>query len=155
MYTRPLIILMKPLGLILQEVVYLISKYIGISIINVGGNLFGILGRSIKRAIPFIKSLILPELGNFTKNFTEDISQNIPPKQSIKSNLKKSVKNVGKKILRGGGGGKVKRKVGSKKNGKRVNNGKLLENHKKYVKRGAEGKCDFMEDDIFSSEKYV
>ena len=120
-----------------------------------GGNLFGILGRSIKRAIPFIKSLILPELGNFTKNVMEDISQNIPPKQSIKSNLKKSVKNVGKKILRGGGGGKVKRKVGSKKNGKRVNNGKLLENHKKYVKRGAEGKCDFMEDDIFSSEKYV
>ena len=52
--------------------------------------------------IPFIKSLILPEIGNFTKNLMDDISQNISPKQSIKSNLKKSVKNNGKKIIRGG-----------------------------------------------------
>ena len=121
-----------------------------------GGSLFGILGRSIKRAIPFVKSLILPELGNFTKNVMDDISQNVSPKQSIKSNFKKSVKNVGKKIIRGGGDGKVKRKVVTKKKAKRVNRGKVVKKpQKKYVKKGVGGKCDFMQDDIFSSEKYM
>ena len=115
-----------------------------------GGSLFGVLGRSFKSAIPFIKSLILPEIGNFTKNLMDDISQNISPKQSIKSNLKKSVKNVGKKIIRGGNV-LQKNKMNTKKNIKK----KVSSAGKKWKKKKQVNKCGFIKNDIFSNEKYL
>ena len=84
----------------------------GINDINVyqqrGGSLFGVLGRVFKKALPFLKSLIFPEVGNFTKNIVDDMKQNVPFKQSVRKNVIKSGKNVGRKIMYGGTKQKVK-----------------------------------------------
>ena len=34
-----------------------------------GGSLFGILGGLFKRVIPFLRSILLPEVGNFVKKY--------------------------------------------------------------------------------------
>ena len=68
-----------------------------------GGSLFGVLGRVLKSSIPFLRSVILPEFGGFVKNVTDDVSNNLPIKSSLKRNLMNSAKNVGKRVVRGGG----------------------------------------------------
>ena len=80
-----------------------------------GGSLFGILGSIIKRSIPFLKNFILPEAGNFAMNLAKDINENVPVKTSIKQNLVDSVKNIGKKVMRGGKKQKKGRKTKSSK----------------------------------------
>ena len=42
-----------------------------------GESLFGIIGGLFKSAIPFLRSILLPEVGNFMKKETHDIFQKI------------------------------------------------------------------------------
>ena len=48
-----------------------------------GGNLFGVLGGLVRRALPFLKRIVLPEVGNFVQNVSNDYAQNIPFKQTL------------------------------------------------------------------------
>lgn len=111
-----------------------------------GGSLFGILGGMFKRAIPFLKSIILPEIGNLVKNITHDISHNIPARQSFKNNVVTSVKNVGSRIVRGG-----RRNSKSKKKVKSVKKKIVKKKRKKKIIRK---NCGMKGKDIFTSGLY-
>ena len=93
-----------------------------------GGSLFGILGGMFKKAIPFLKNILLPEVGNFVKNITQDISQNIPSRESFRNNFSSSAKNIGSRIMRGG-----KRKTKTKQKQKNIK--KKIHKNKKKTKR--------------------
>ena len=80
-----------------------------------GGSIFGIIRSIAKTAIPFLKHMILPELGNFTQQVASDAANNIPMGLSLKRNLKQSARNLGKRIVRGGGKKTKKSKTVSKK----------------------------------------
>ena len=88
-----------------------ISKGAGLSDIRVykphhyvrGGSIFSFLSGVFKRAIPFLRGIMLPELNEFTRNFTTDVENNVPLRDNLKRNLIKSAKNVGKRIVKGGG----------------------------------------------------
>ena len=82
---------------------------------NKGGSIFGVLGAIAKKALPFLRGLILPEVGNFVKNITEDVSNNVPVKKSLKSNAAKSVKNVGRRIFTSKNKGKPVKKNNARK----------------------------------------
>ena len=111
-----------------------------------GGSLFGILGGLIRKSLPFIKSIIAPEFGNFMKNVVEDVDNNVPLKSSVRKNIIKSSRNVGKRIIRGGGG--------SKKQIKR----KKINNKRKSNKKKSKGKKNMKNDkyhsDIFTINRY-
>ena len=77
-----------------------------------GGSLLGILSGFAARALPFLRSIILPEIGNFTKNVTSDYGNNIPMKQSLKRNAVSSGKNIARKLM----GGSRKHNISKKKN---------------------------------------
>ena len=81
---------------------------------NTGGSLFGLLSGVVRKAIPFLRGMIFPELPNFASNVMQDFNNNVPIKKNIKSNLIKSARNITNKIVRGG-----KRK--NRKNIKRKN----------------------------------
>lgn len=99
-----------------------------------GGSIFGFIRTLAKNALPFVKRLILPEIGNFAKNVTDDLANNVPIKQSMRRNIISSGKNIGSRII---GAGKNKKKTSKKKSVKKT---------KKRPKR-----C---KNDIFSSGKY-
>ena len=113
-----------------------------------GGSLFGILGGLFKRAIPFLRSILLPEVGNFVKNVTHDISQKIPSRESLKNNLLSSARNIGSRIVRGGG----KRKTKSKQKRKNNKKGVIKKNKKKKKKNKTH--CGVKRKDVFSSGAY-
>ena len=71
-----------------------------------GGSFLGVLTGVIKKALPFLRGLILPEARNFTKNVMADLGNNVPVKKSFKKNLIQSAKNLGKRVV---GGKKLKR----------------------------------------------
>ena len=102
-----------------------------------GGSLFGILGNVFKRTIPFLRSFLLPEVGNFAQNLIGDVGRNVPIKDSLKRNLISSGKNVAQKIVRGGG----KRRVNRKKTIKRKIKKKVVSDGKK---------CGYDASDIFN-----
>ena len=104
-----------------------------------GGSIFGVLGGLLRKSLPFIKSIIAPEFGNFVQNMTDDVSRNIPLKKSMKANLLKSTKNLGKRIMRGAG-----RSKSTKKKKKTVK-------PKKKKKDSNNKSCHA---DIFTSNKY-
>lgn len=82
-----------------------------------GGSIFGIIRSIAKTAVPFLKRMILPELGNFTQQVVSDAANNIPMGLSLKRNLKQSARNLGNRIVRGGSRKKSKKsKTVSKKN---------------------------------------
>jgi len=64
-----------------------------------GGSLLGVLSRVFQRTIPFFKNLIIPEIGNFTKNVADEYSTGVPLRHSLKRQGIKSVKNIGRKII--------------------------------------------------------
>ena len=66
-----------------------------------GGNIFGVVGNLFRKAFPIIKSLILPELGTFSKNLTHDYGENGNFRNSLKKNLINSGKNIGRRIIGG------------------------------------------------------
>lgn len=83
-----------------------------------GGSVFGLIRSLAKTAFPILKHLVLPEIGNFTQKVTSDIANNVSARDSLKRNLKQSARNLGKRIIRGGGGRRkknVKRKITQKK----------------------------------------
>ena len=99
----------------IQDINYFKPKYY-----SRGGSFFSILSSLARTALPFLRNYILPEAGNFTTNLINDSNNNIPLKTNVKKNLMKSVRNIGKRIVRGGGKRKsIKRKKcikGRKKN---------------------------------------
>ena len=67
-----------------------------------GGSLLGILSGVVGKALPFLRSFILPEIGNFAKNIAEDYGTNkISMKKTLKKNVITSGKNIAKKIMGG------------------------------------------------------
>ena len=102
-----------------------------------GGSIFGIIRSIAKTAIPFLKHMILPELGNFTQQIASDAANNIPMGISLKRNLKQSARNLGKRIVRGGGGRKTKK---SKTVSKKI---------KPSKKRKSKKQCDRKVRDLF------
>ena len=88
-----------------------------------GGSFFGILGNVVKRAIPFLRRIILPEVGNLVNNVSQDVSQNMPLRQSMRKNLVSAAKNVKNRLVRGGAKKKRKNSKKSKKN-KKIKTGK-------------------------------
>ena len=71
-----------------------------------GGSFFGVLSKVVRNAIPFLRSIILPEIGSLTKNITEDCGNHKPFKESLRANAISSGRNVARKIL----GGRKKKK---------------------------------------------
>ena len=137
-----------------------------------GGSLFGVLACVLKQSVPFLRSVILPEFGGVVKNVTEDVSNNIPFKSSLKQNLTSSAKNIGKRIVRGGGarGGGRRRRRGRVSGVKRLKRARASQNktvktRKKAGKRSSSKKSQTrrknkkkchpnMKNDIFNSDMY-
>ena len=118
-----------------------------------GGSFFGILGRVIKQTIPFIRKIVLPEIGGFVKNVADDVSNNLPIKSSMKRNLISSVGKVGKRIVRGGAK-KRKNKIKKNRSKKRT---KPSKSGRKTKKRGKKTnkRCNLnMTKDIFDNDIY-
>jgi len=107
-----------------------------------GGSFLGGLGRIVQRTIPFLKSIIVPEVGNFARNMTADYGHGIPLRQSLKKNGMTSVKNIGTALARKARGGKYKRL-------------KPVKNKKQGVKKKKKNNssCISVNNDIFSRSK--
>ena len=73
-----------------------------------GGSLLSVVGRFARYALPFIKSIVLPEVGNFAKNVSDDVSQGRNFRRALKQRGVESVVNVGKRVMRKARGGKKK-----------------------------------------------
>ena len=115
-----------------------------------GGSILGFLGRAFKYAIPFVKNLIMPEIGGFTNKVLDDVSQNVPLRESMKRNFKSSVKNIGRRVVRGGGKSR-KKPLKSKKT-----SNKKLKRKRKNIQRSGKRKnhCKVKATDIFSNGKF-
>ena len=82
----------------------------------------------------------------------EDVSQNVPVGRSMKQNFVSSAKNVGRRVLRGGGKvRKAKRTVKRKKPGKRRKSRKTNKRAKKGRSRKKKRCNSKSKGDIFSS----
>ena len=68
-----------------------------------GGGFFGILGNVVRRSIPFLKRIILPEIGSLAYKITNDISQGGNFAESVKQNAINSAKKIAHRVARGGG----------------------------------------------------
>ena len=115
-----------------------------------GGSILGFLGRAFKYAIPFVKNLIVPEIGGFTNNILDDVSQNVPFRESVKRNFKSSVKNIGKRVVRGAG--RVRKKPLKSKKSSRKTMKRTRKKSQKKARR--ENHCKVKSSDIFSSGKF-
>ena len=73
-------------------------------------------------------------------NIARDVNENVPLKTSLKNNLVKSVKNVGKRVMRGG---RLRKRV------RKVTSGKKSKRKKKAIRRG---KCHVKKKDIFANK---
>lgn len=71
-----------------------------------GGSIFGVLGRVIKRTIPFLKNIFFPEIPNFVNNVSSDLQTGMRFKDSVKRQGIRSAKNVGRRILKKARGGR-------------------------------------------------
>lgn len=122
----------------------------GLSDINVyqprGGSFFGVVGSILRRAIPIIKSLIVPELGTFAQNLTNDIGQNVNFRQSLRKNLVTSGKNIGRRLV---GGRRVR-----KKNIKKTNRKSKRKPAKRRRRKAVLKKKSRPVNDIFTSNQY-
>ena len=112
-----------------------------IRVYNRGGSLLSFMGRFARYALPFIKSIILPEVGNLTKNVMDDVAQGRNIKRVLKERGVESVVNVGRRVARKARGGAVKKK-------KKTNSKKQSTQKKKTRK-----KC-ISKNDIFNTNKF-
>ena len=110
-----------------------------------GGSFFGVLGRLARNSFPFLKNLLLPELGAMANNVTRDISEGVPLKQSLKQRSLGAVKNIGKSVI--GRGGRVRKRRATKRKAKNKTN------RKNYGKR-KKPPCASLKNDIFTSSRY-
>ena len=85
-----------------------------------GGSFFGIIGNVVKRALPFLRRIILPEVGNLVNSVAQDISQNVPLRQSVRKNIATSAKNVRDRVMRGGAKKKRKTVKKIKRNSRKI-----------------------------------
>ena len=115
-----------------------------------GGSFFGIIGNVVKRALPFLRRIILPEVGNLINNVTQDISQNVPLRQSVRKNVVTSAKNVRNRLMRGG----AKKRKSVKKNSLKT---RKIKKQQKRKKKTGNTQChskkkssDIFSGDIFS-----
>ena len=113
-----------------------------------GAGIFGVFGRLLRKAIPIIKSLIVPELPTFAKNFSDDYAKNNSLHTSLKRNLVRSGKNIGKRVL--GGSRKKKKNV---KNAKKYKK-KKRKNSKKPLKKNSKGIKTKKQCDVFNSREF-
>lgn len=105
---------------------------------NRGGSLLSFVGRFARYALPFIKSIILPEVGNFANNVANDVSQGRSVKRVFKERGLESAVNIGKRVAKKARGGAKKKKITANKN------------LKKNIKRK---KC-VTKKDIFNTNKF-
>ena len=84
-----------------------------------GGSLFSFLGKLVRGSIPFLKSIILPEVGNFVSNVASNVNADNNIRQCLKKEGLKSLSNVGKRIINRGGGIRKKSSKSKKKNTKK------------------------------------
>lgn len=80
-----------------------------------GSGVFTVLGNIVKGAIPFIRRLILPAVGEVIRDTSYDVSRGENFKQSLKRNTVKGIKTLGTKIARGGKVRKTRKKNKKKK----------------------------------------
>ena len=139
----------------------LFARGAGLSDINIykpptsiqrGGSLIGFLGRIIKSSMPFIRSIIMPEIPNFVSNIISDVNSGENIKSSLKKQSIRSAKNIGSRIINRGGGGKrrnIKKKRSQSKSRKVI---KKKKNNKRTKKKPAKktNNCR-SKNDIFSS----
>lgn len=88
---------------------------------NRGGSLLSFVGRFARYALPFIKSIILPEVGNFAKNVVNDVSQGRSVKRVFKERGVESAVNIGRRVARKARGGAKKKKTVVNRNMKKNN----------------------------------
>lgn len=120
-----------------------------------GSGIFSILGNIVRNSIPYIKRFILPSAMDFAGNVMKDYSSGSNNlKRSLKKHGVSAIKDIGKKILKGGrrryrGKTKTDRK-------RRVKKGKSVNKIKRRVKRGRataqrnKQTCRELNKDIFS-----
>ena len=77
-----------------------------------GGSILGALSGLVSRALPFLRSVILPEIGSLVKNVTSDYGNNVSLKQTLRKNSLNSGKNIARKLM---GGSKKKRIINDKR----------------------------------------
>lgn len=112
-----------------------------------GGSLFGILGRVIRKSIPFIKSIFLPEVSGFVSNVSNDVNSGVNIRDSLKKRGAQSGRNVVKRILKRATGGRKHIKKSRKK--KPTKKRKSL---KKNCRKPGRNKVSFRtKQDIFNS----
>lgn len=67
-----------------------------------GSGIFSVLGNIVRNSIPFIRRLILPAMGDFSKNVIDDYANGAPLRQSMKKRGISTLKRVGRNIMSGG-----------------------------------------------------
>ena len=144
--------------LVFNEKIYDHTRGGGVNDIHVykpvGGGLFGILGRIVQRAIPFLKSIVLPEVGSFTNNVLNDVSRNAPVRESLRKNFKTSVKNLGKRVV-GGARTKVRKSTRKKNKNKNIKKKtKTKKSRRRSKKHTKSSHCNTSKNDIFNSGKF-
>ena len=107
---------------------------------NRGGSLLSVVGRFARYALPFIKSIIIPEVGNFAKNVADDIGQGRSMKRVLKERGVESAINMGKRVAR-------KARGGAKKKKKKVTKKQIPK------KKNMQKKC-VRKNDIFNTNKF-
>ena len=110
-----------------------------------GGSFFGILQSLARRSIPFLRNLVLPQLGEMAHNITKDYSSGVPFKKAVKKSSLNAVRNIGEAVLNRGG-----RKKKSKTRKKTVGNNRK---RKKITRKKKH--CPKLKDDIFTASKYM
>jgi len=74
-----------------------------------GGSLFGIIGKLVRGAIPFLKNIFLPEIPDLVTGVTEDMNSGVRFKDSLKKRGIKTAINVGNRMVRKARGGRKKK----------------------------------------------
>ena len=112
-----------------------------------GGSFLGVISSIMRRAIPFLRSMVLPEMGNMARNVAHDYgSRGTPLNQTLRENALSTGKNIARKILGGARKGKKKGKNAKKSLSQ-------TKKRKKTTKTRAKTRCR-PKGDIFESGIY-
>lgn len=100
-----------------------------------GGSLFGVIGKLVRGAIPFLKNIFLPELPSFVNSMSEDLQSGVRFKDSLKRQGVRSGKNMVKRLITKARGGSKCGKKKTKGVSKKKPSSKKTRKKKKKVKR--------------------
>jgi hypothetical protein len=112
-----------------------------------GGSLFGVLGKIARYTIPFLKSIILPEIPSFVSNVSGDVRRGMRIRESLKNNSIRAAKNMGVRVLTKARGGTAIRKKHLKKKGANKKTSKPVKRRRNKIKNKN------MSRDIFSLDE--